>query len=214
MNPLDPKSSNAPPSAKSEILEADALPNAWNELLLMDTQMKHPDAAVKDKIHARVKARMSAEPTPAAQEASQGFTRISSAQGWKRLHEKAEMKVLLNDGVTVTWLLKLAPGGSIVPHAHDKGLEECLVVQGSVLLNNELYEAGDYQVAQVGTSHEAVLSEQGCVVMLRSPAGRERELHLYAGYTRVAEPMTKVAKQATSVTAKFMRALMPERFRK
>jgi anti-sigma factor ChrR (cupin superfamily) len=207
MNPLDPKLSNARSSAESE---TEGLPNAWNELLLQETQVSSPGAAVKDRIHARVKARMSAEPVVAAAPGLQDFTRINSAQGWKRLNDKAEKKILFNDGHTVTWLLRLAPGGSVVPHGHDKGVEECLVMQGSVLLNGELFSEGDYQLAHEGTRHEQVLSEHGCVVMLRSPASRERELHLYAGYTSVAEPVSK----AVSATTKFVRALMPERFRK
>jgi anti-sigma factor ChrR (cupin superfamily) len=204
MNPLDPHDTS----------EKEGLPNAWNELLLQETQVSSLDAAVKDKIHARVKARMSAEPAVTVTPGLQDFMRINSAQGWTRLNDKAEKKMLFNDGQTVTWLLRLAPGGSVVPHGHDKGVEECLVMQGSVLLNGELFSEGDYQLAREATRHEQVLSEQGCIVLLRSPASRERELHLYAGYTSVAEPIEKIAKQASSVTAKLMRALVPERFRK
>ncbi len=198
------------PDKNAHTPEPESLPQAWHELLLHETRVTPPHAAAKDRMRTRVKARMTAEPTVATAPGLQSFTRINSVQGWKRLNDKAEKKVLFNDGHTVTWLLRLAPGGSVVPHGHDKGVEECLVMQGSVLLNGELFSEGDYQLAHADTRHEQVLSEQGCVVMLRSPASRERELHLYASYSSVAQPVSK----AVSATAKFISGLVPERFRR
>jgi ChrR Cupin-like domain len=200
---------NKPDSQGAEQGE-EALPREWVELALQDAPVRAPDADARARMKDRIRAKMQA-PSLSAKTTLGSFMRIDEQEGWKRLHDKAEKKVLFNDGTTVTWLLRLAPGGSVLPHGHDKGVEECLVMQGSVLLNGELFRAGDYQLASEGTRHEEVLSVEGCVVMLRSPASRERELAMLSAYSNVAEPVSKAGgaiKRAAHAGGEFVRSLV------
>lgn len=88
---------------------------------------------------------------------------------WKRWLKGVERMVLSSDGRTETWLARLAPGASLPPHDHAEGDEECLVLEGSCLLDGIEMHAGDYQLAPKGSRHELVLSPGGCILFLRSP---------------------------------------------
>jgi anti-sigma factor ChrR (cupin superfamily) len=202
MNPHKPPSEM---SSLSSDAQDEVLPQAWVELAVQDTPTVAPSAEVKARMRTAVLARMRTTATKSS------FMRINSDYGWTRLQDKVEKKILFNDGQTVTWLLRIAAGGTVVPHGHDKGVEECLVMQGSVLLNGELYTAGDYQLAHEGTRHEQVYSEQGCVVMLRSHAGRERELAMLSAYSSVTQPVSKASaalKNAARVSGDFLSRLI------
>lgn len=148
---------------------------------------------LRERLWTRVAARTMA--SPQAQASGALLQSIYQHEGWARLDDKAEMKVLFDDGDTVSWLLRLAPGGTVLPHAHAGGAEECLVMAGTVLLNGLPYAAGDYQLALPGSRHERIHSEGGCVVFLRSPSSRRRELKVYATAHRVWSPLQRAARR-------------------
>lgn len=64
--------------------------------------------------------------------------------------------------------LRLEPGASLHPHAHE-GVEECVVLSGSVRVGDRLLTAGDYQRAEPGHDHGEQTSPDGCLLFLTGP---------------------------------------------
>lgn len=104
------------------------------------------------------------------------FIDVAQGDGWRRLHDKAQVKLLLDDGVTFSWLLKLAPGGALPPHNHAQGHEECMILEGDLSLNGIVRNAGDYHAALHGSRHHEVQSPSGCIAFLKSPSQNRASL--------------------------------------
>lgn len=145
-----------------------AVPDAALELLLLDTA---PDA-VAPETAARIKDRLAKRVAAAPHSAAPQFIDIRAGEGWRPLADKAEMKILHDDGATRSWLVRLQPGARLDAHAHEFGPEECLVIEGELWLNGERFGAGDYQLALRGSAHEQVGTDSGCVLFVRSPSPR------------------------------------------
>jgi anti-sigma factor ChrR (cupin superfamily) len=96
--------------------------------------------------------------------------------GWINLSKRVQAKVLHDDGTSLSWLLKLLPGGGLPVHDHADGAEECMILEGQLRINGEDFFAGDFQIALPGSVHHEVSSEQGSLVYLRSPSSRRRDL--------------------------------------
>ena len=98
------------------------------------------------------------------------FLTIRADQGaWEPLMEGVEKKPLYQDpsqGVE-TYLIRIAPGTSLPEHGHDT-IEECLVLDGDVILAGQHLRAGDFQAAFPGLVHHGVRSEGGCLLYVRS----------------------------------------------
>lgn len=94
-------------------------------------------------------------------------------EGWQPLSDKAEMKVLNDDGTTLSWLARLLPGAVLKGHDHH-GVEECLVLEGDLWLNDVRFGPGDYQLALPGSRHDHARSEGGCLAFVRSPSPQAR----------------------------------------
>ena len=87
---------------------------------------------------------------------------------WRTLAPGAEIKVLMvdRDAGCQSILLRLAPG-ALLP-AHDHGiLEECLLLEGDMLIGDRCYTRGDYHAALPGSRHAPLSSRNGGVVFLR-----------------------------------------------
>jgi quercetin dioxygenase-like cupin family protein len=152
-----------------------ALPPAWTGQL---AQHLHTSAGLSPEAGERIKRslmqKISALPLPNTSEAQ--VRNIRLPEGWVQLSKRMQVKVLNDDGVHLSWLLKLLPGGSLPAHDHADGAEECMVLEGSLRLNGELFKAGDYQIALPGSVHHEVASDEGSLVFLRSPASRRKDL--------------------------------------
>jgi quercetin dioxygenase-like cupin family protein len=68
----------------------------------------------------------------------------------------------------VTVLLKLEPGAVYPAHSHD-GPEECLVLEGEVLVGGVRMCKGDYQRAEPGSEHVVQRSDTGALLFLTAP---------------------------------------------
>jgi len=135
------------------------------ERMLLDVAPEQPAPDVAARMRRRVLKRVADGPHPDAN----GLIDIRRADGWRPLADKAEMKVLHDDGVTLSWLVRLAAGAVLEGHDH-AGTEECLVLEGDFWLNDVRYGPGDYQIAFAGTRHDSARSENGCLVFVRSPS--------------------------------------------
>jgi anti-sigma factor ChrR (cupin superfamily) len=150
--------------------EDQALPEPWPGVLAgaLGAPALQPAvaSAMKQRLMERVGAGINAPPLHS----------VMRDEGWRNLSAKVQVKLLHDDGVTFSWLLKLLPGGRLPAHDHDDGTEECMVIEGSLLLNGQPYSGGDYQIALPGTVHHEVRSDDGALVYLRSPSSRRKHL--------------------------------------
>jgi ChrR Cupin-like domain len=103
---------------------------------------------------------------------------IMRENAWITLSKKLQVKLLHDDGITISWLLKMLPGGRLQPHEHADGAEECMVLEGELSINGVKFKGGDYQIAHPGSTHFEVATEVGAMLFLKSPASRKKDLML------------------------------------
>jgi quercetin dioxygenase-like cupin family protein len=126
-------------------------------------------------IKTRLMQRIAAEPTAPSTQAVKVVS-IMRNDAWVTLSKKLQVKVLHDDGTTLSWLLKLLPGGRLPEHDHADGSEECMILEGQLSINGETFVCGDYQIAHPGSVHYEVASEHGALVFLKSPSSRRKSL--------------------------------------
>jgi quercetin dioxygenase-like cupin family protein len=63
------------------------------------------------------------------------------------------------------FLLRMQPGAAVPEHGHG-GDEECLVIEGDMVVNGVEFRAGDFQVALAGTRHATVTTRGGCLCLI------------------------------------------------
>lgn len=156
--------------------EIDALSPAWVGLFAVATSVS-PDNSFDDKTLAAIKNNLLKKIRVASPKAAAPDHQIILKDAdWKILSPKLQVKVLWNDGINMSWLLRMLPGTTIPAHVHDGYDEECLVMEGSVRLDGKTLNAGDYTVAVRGSDHYDIYSKNGCVLFLKSPASHEETL--------------------------------------
>ena len=67
-----------------------------------------------------------------------------------------------------TFLMRMEPGSSYPSHPHD-GPEECLVLEGEILVSGVRMKKGDYQRAEPGHDHCVQFSEIGALLYITAP---------------------------------------------
>ncbi len=87
---------------------------------------------------------------------------------WRMLVPGTEIKMLMVDREAgfQSFLLRLAPGTLLPPHDHNI-LEECLLLEGDMLIGDRAYAAGDYHAALPGSRHAPISTRNGGLVFLR-----------------------------------------------
>lgn len=138
----------------------EALPRSATVALLKALAPQAPACA--DRIRRRLLARIGCD--------THAVRSLARATGWLPFVVGAEKKILFDDGRTMTWLVKMAPGAELPAHRHDEGDEECLVLEGTVAVNDITYGPGDYALALRGSEHRSVRSDTGALFLLRSPS--------------------------------------------
>lgn len=147
-----------------------ALVAAWEERLSglnadigmsPDLELVPPPAELWQKIEKRIDA---AEP-------SGTMTLRASAGRWKKIGPGVECKLLYADksNGARSLMMRLAPGAIYPAHDH-ASLEECVIVEGDMIIGDLQLHAGDYHAVQAGTRHGEVTSQYGGVVFLRYAA--------------------------------------------
>ncbi len=94
---------------------------------------------------------------------------VRADQGeWEKFSPRIKMKVLRRetDGSSMSYLLKLEPGALLVPHKHAMD-EECVVLEGEVMIGDELVGPGSYHLAPRGMVHQPIRSEHGAILFVR-----------------------------------------------
>jgi anti-sigma factor ChrR (cupin superfamily) len=130
------------------------------------------EATIKQKIMQRVGSGIGSSPINGE------VISILRESAWITLSKKLQVKLLHDDGITISWLLKMLPGGRLQPHEHADGAEECMVLEGELSINGVKFKGGDYQIAHPGSVHFEVATEVGAMLFLKSPASRKKDLML------------------------------------
>ncbi|MBV8806626.1 MAG: cupin domain-containing protein [Sinobacteraceae bacterium] len=90
---------------------------------------------------------------------------------WRAISPNVQAKVLKRDDaagvIFVLW--QLEPGGVVSGHPHDEEQdEECLVLQGDMLVGTHCVRAGELHIAKRGSAHADLTTRTGCLIMVRS----------------------------------------------
>ena len=95
---------------------------------------------------------------------------VRVAEGeWVRTSPTSEVKLVRRDWSTnnQSMLVRLAPGAEIVTHSHTQE-EECVVLEGEVLIGEHCFRAGDVHIARPGATHVGLRTRTGCLLYIRS----------------------------------------------
>ena len=122
-------------------------------------------AEQRASIRVRIISRVAEVPPPLTE------TIRSASIPWRAMGPGVQAKVLKRDDVAgiiiVMW--KLEPGGVVPghPHCEDED-EECLVLEGDMLVGTHCVRAGEMHIAKRGSIHPNLTTRTGCLVVLRS----------------------------------------------
>jgi anti-sigma factor ChrR (cupin superfamily) len=141
---------------------SEALPRSATAVLLRAIAPEAPARAhrIRDRLIARIASDANAARV------------VGREAGWLPFVAGADRKILFDDGRTMTWLVRMAPGTALPSHRHDEGDEECLVLEGTVLVDDIAYAPGDYTLALRGSEHRSVRTDTGALFLLRSPSSQ------------------------------------------
>lgn len=97
-----------------------------------------------------------------------GFHVVRNSEGtWVEVSPGVHTKQLWRSAIARrrVFLLRISPGAELVPHVHG-GDEECLVLDGDMVVNGVAFGPGDFQVAVAGSRHPQVTSRGGCTCLI------------------------------------------------
>lgn len=88
---------------------------------------------------------------------------------WREVSPGVKAKLLKRDDeanvIIVLW--QLEPGGRLAGHSHEDS-EECLVLEGEMLVGEHRVAAGELHIAHRGSMHHDLTTRTGCLLMVRS----------------------------------------------
>ncbi len=120
-------------------------------------------AEQRDDMRERILRRVR-EPSPP------GTYTIRAEEGeWVRTSPLSEIKLLRRDWAAnnQSMLVRLAAGAQIATHTHTQE-EECVVLEGEVMIDEHVFRQGDVHVARAGAIHVGLRTSTGCVLYIRS----------------------------------------------
>ena len=90
---------------------------------------------------------------------------------WREIHPGVAVKLLYRDGASggKSLLLRLEPGATLPAHDHSS-VEECMIIEGDMVIGDLHLSTGDYHMIEAGTRHQDVTSEGGGLAFIRYAA--------------------------------------------
>ncbi|MGQ0443789.1 MAG: cupin domain-containing protein [Beijerinckiaceae bacterium] len=94
------------------------------------------------------------------------YTMRAGTGVWTEMSPGVTFTVLFEDSVAKrrSILVRALPGSNYGSHDHDEGHEECLVLEGDLIMGDLQLLAGDFHVAAKGSTHPAATTRSGCVL--------------------------------------------------
>ena len=89
--------------------------------------------------------------------------------GWENVIDLVQMKILRRDerNKNQTVLYRLQAGAVFPCHTHSQE-EECLVLEGELIIDNHFLFAGDWHLAKPGFEHPEIKTNSGALILVRS----------------------------------------------
>jgi quercetin dioxygenase-like cupin family protein len=93
----------------------------------------------------------------------------ASGGGWRSLAPGVDIKLLRRDEAAgnMTAFIRMLPGSSLDRHSHSRD-EECFLVAGEIFIGTHRLNTNDMHVALAGTSHAAITSPMGALLLVRA----------------------------------------------
>lgn len=139
--------------------------------MLMDQFLQNltplaPPAGLRAKVLERIR-----KPAP-------DFLTLRVDSGWESVAPALEVKLLTYDtrGGTKSFLVRAQAGASMPAHYHH-GYEECLVLEGEIIIGDMVLRAGDFHGAQIHTQHPVIRTDLGALVYVRSTLNDYPDIH-------------------------------------
>jgi hypothetical protein len=94
------------------------------------------------------------------------LTRRAGTGVWTEMSPGVTYTVLFDDPVAKrrSMLVRALPGATYESHFHDEGHEECLVLEGDLIMGDLKLLPGDYHIAAKGSTHPAATTRSGCLL--------------------------------------------------
>ena len=94
------------------------------------------------------------------------LTRRAGTGAWTEMSPGVSFTVLFEDPVAKrrSILVRALPGSNYGAHFHAEGHEECLVLEGDLIMGDLKLLAGGFHLAAKGSTHPAATTRSGCVL--------------------------------------------------
>lgn len=127
-----------------------------------------PPAGAKEKLLAALGPQAGSTPVPA--NTGLFFRFAGDGEFVPTPYPGVSVRILHLDSARqqMTLLMRMEPGAAYPSHAHD-GAEECIVLEGELLVGDVRMRKGDYQRAEPGSDHVEQRSETGALLYLTAP---------------------------------------------
>lgn len=96
---------------------------------------------------------------------SEAITVTTTTGQWLSVAEGVEEKQLWRDSQCQSRFVRLAPGGYLPAHDHQRD-EECLVLEGDVFFGDILVRSREFHLAPAGSRHGEVFSDTGALLFM------------------------------------------------
>jgi hypothetical protein len=117
------------------------------------------------EVQARVKRRLMRR--IADDQFERHATVLPGEAGWEPMGPGLAMKRLHEAGGILSYLVRLAPGAVLAAHRHPVD-EECVVLEGEMLIGRHRVGPGGYHLGRAGIAHGRIRSgEAGALIFLR-----------------------------------------------
>ena len=119
--------------------------------------------AERERMRARILKRVAAVPPS-------GMVTVRAHEGvWRDFGPGVQIKVLHEDSSTNTmsYLVRMKPGARVPVHSHTQE-EDCVVLEGEVVIGEHVMRSGDWHLARPGSTHADFCSKTGCLLFIRS----------------------------------------------
>jgi len=113
--------------------------------------------------HSALGAKLFVRVSKAEQGMDEPLTVKDADAGWPDFIPGIKRRILWQQGTQAAMLYYAQPGVGVPNHVHHHD-EECLMLQGDLFLDDLLLQAGDYQLAPVGTDHHITETDTGAVI--------------------------------------------------
>ncbi|MBO0733799.1 MAG: cupin domain-containing protein [Methylocapsa sp.] len=100
------------------------------------------------------------------------FTLRAGSGVWEEMAPGVSFKVLFEDPIAKrrSILVRAQPGAIYDSHPHEEGHEECLILEGDLVIGDLKLLPGDFHVAVKGSTHPRATTDFGCLLYLSTAA--------------------------------------------